>query len=682
MKGRVFLIRAAVIVVLGGTATAGFLLQKPGTEGETAVWGPVEGTSSAWFCTGLMPREGRTEMVAVSNPGAESLTGRLTISGDGRALKTRSIDVPALDTIAIDIGREITPNRAPAEITNSQSAGVVAVVELDGASAAVNSGTYVATGSITDVAVARCGTSLAQRLTVPGGSSLRGVTTDLYLANPLGHDAVSNVSLITEDGMDDPPKLQRLPVLASSQASYRISDESRRKWVLDVEATATAGEVAGLIEVGSDGTRIGPGLARVPGSTAASAAWMFPAYSGSHGASSMLSISNPIPEHRTVEVRIVPDDSVSPTAQESIRPRVLEVPANSAITLTPSPGLGEGARFGVWVEAPDGRPLSASATLGPQPAARGLGISTGEARGYNRWVLQDPVDLGLGTGARVVVSVMNVGDKDATVGVSAFGSGTVSKPPGLEAVRVARRRAVTLDVSSLQLPPEVRSILIDSDTPVIAEATVATGADPASGGFDVMKVSPMQLASPPGGAVSTAGIGVPGGPSTVVFAVALLSAAALVFLLGRRSARDRSERAATEVAIGEGAVLRIAEARRTATTHPQGDPVRLPTFILFSHEDCRACRAVRELLDTVVQRHGGDVAEVTFESERELFESAGVEDVPTTVLVVQEKIEAIWVGPLEGREIEAALAAVVSSDRHLRSPSGSWRPAPTPPRRF
>ncbi|MER3455202.1 MAG: hypothetical protein C4318_08655 [Acidimicrobiia bacterium] len=668
MNGRDLLVKAALIVVLFAAAGAGLVLQKPGTEGEIRGSSTAITTSSTWFCTGLAPRPGRTETIAISNPGAETLSGRLTISGLGKPIKTKSLEIPALTTASLDIGKEITPQTFPAVITDSQSAGVVAVVELDGPSAAVASASDVSTGPVTDVAASACATSLSDHLSIAGGSSVRGSNADFYLANPLGHDAVVDVALISEGGVDEPPKLQKLPVLSSSQAAYRISDESRRRWALAVEATATAGEVVGSVEVTSDGKKLGEGIARITGSAEQSSAWMFPAFSGSGGSKSILSVANPLAERRKVEVRIVPDDSVSPTSSELLSPRTFEVEGESAVTLTPAPGLGEGARYGIRVEAPDGKPILTAATLRPRPPGRGLGISGGHPRAYARWVMQEPEALGLPPGSRSFVSVMNVSDRDATLKVSAFGSGTVSTIPGLESLKIGQGRSLTLDFGSIQLPPGVRTVLVDSDIPVVAEATLLVGNDSAPRGFDVLPLIPLEIPKRTQPALSAefskAGLAVPGGASGIAFGVAFLAAAVLVVVLdrraNRRSAAANNEREGPRMVEGVGylapdVVLSLADRARQTSLSGAGRGASGTVLLLFSHEGCRVCLATRELLDAAAEEYGGAVVEVAYEEEPDLFESARIEDVPTTVLVKKGQLHSVWIGPLCRRDLVAAL---------------------------
>ncbi len=653
MSGRDFLVRAAVILILGAAAAAGLVVQKPGTEGETAASGAAETAVSVWFCPGLQPRQGRTEIISLANPGTETVGGRLSLLGEGKTLKTRPIEIPALDNRSIDVGLELSPSPPPAVITDSQSAGVVAVLELDGP-ASVGAASHIASGAITDVATARCVDSVSERFYVAGGSSVRGAETDLFLANPLGYDAVSNISLLTEKGIDEPPKLQRLPVLASGQATFRISEESRRRWVINARSNNTSGEIAGLLEVSSDGTRIPAGVARLAGNEEASAAWIFPAYSANDGAGSMLSISNPDPETRKVEIRIVPDMAVSPTVSQAVRSFTREIPGESAITLTPSPRLGEGSRFGVAVEAPDGKPILAFATVGSS-SSRGLGITAGEPRPATGWVLHDADALGLPAGYRLVVSIMNVADRDATVRLSAFGNGTVSRPAGLEAIKIERGRETTVDVGSMQLPPGVRSLRIDSDVPIVAEATVESGLQGGPLGFDVLGLHPVRPDRPSPGTVSSAGIGLPGGASTAVFVIAFIGAALLVFALSRGRPEKTGFSTSAQRSLREEAILAIAsDPERRA--RPASDADRANhVFVLFSHEGCRACMAVKELIESVVEGSGGSLVEVCYEKERAPFDAAGVEDVPTTVLVFDGRIEEVWVGPLERRAVTEAL---------------------------
>ncbi len=657
MTARDVLIRAATLVVLGGAIVGAAVFQKPGTEGQTSPAGLEQAQSHAWFCPGLLPREGRREVVAVSNPGSELLTGRLTVAGDGKTVASRALEVPALGSVSVDVGDEISPQMAPAALTDSQSVGFVAVVELDGGTAAVGTGTAVTSGGVTDVAVVACSSRLSSRLALAGGSSVRGAYSDLFLANPLGDDSVWNVSLVTEKGRDVPPRLQKLPVLASSQASYRVSDESRRRWVLDVEADATAGESAGLLEVASDGTRIGSGIARIPSSAEASSVHIFPAYSNGSPDSSMLAVSNPLAEPRNVQVRIVSDDSSSPTIQGGFRTLDLQVPSEGAVTVTPSPGQPDGGRFGLVVEASDGKPVSASVFRRPGQGQQGLGITAGRPRGYTRWVLQDPADLGIPAGSRIEVSLMNVGDKNGSVKVTAFGSGTAASPAGLGEIEIARDRTVTIEVASLQLPQGVRSIVLDSDVPVVAEAALFLGGDQEQAGFDLFELHPVPAARPGLEDLARAGIG-GATSSTVVFAVAFCAAAVLVYWLGRRKNRGDGGLAEFSASLREEVVLRLTEERGAAAG---GQAVRggIPgdILVLFSHEGCRACAAARELLGSVGAAHGAAVLEIRYESDREAFESAGVEDVPTTVLVSGNRVASVWVGPLSAPEVAAALNA-------------------------
>jgi hypothetical protein len=504
MSRRDVVAKATVLLVLSALVAAGFLTQKPGTEGNPGQIGPVSAGTGVWVCSGLFPSAVRKQTVALANPGAEPVTGRLTLQGGGKVHRVRQLTVPGLSATSFDVGLELSPLAAPAEITSSQASGYFAVLELDTDKAAVMEALDQTGGSVTDVAVSRCSKGVTGRLDLPGGISIRGTQTDVFMANALGSDAVVDSFLATEQGTEEPSRLRKFPVLSGSQASIRISDEARRRWVIALRGQTSAGEIDLSGEVRSDGTRVGAGIARLERAPEQSSAWLFPALVEGEEEKAVAVVVNPSEETRIVKARVLPDLSVqeaTPGLSPAGAAASFSVPPKEAVTFTPSPGLGEGARYGLVVESQEDKPILAAVTTWLTPPRRGLGSVTGAPRAERRWVLVGPRALGIGNVSSLQVTVMNTADRTARVKISSFGEGASSPGPGQDSFEVPPGRTSTIDLSGTQVVTGERSLVVESDLPVVAQARLRTEAGQSPQGYDTFLLVPLsQSPSPAAGA--------------------------------------------------------------------------------------------------------------------------------------------------------------------------------------
>lgn len=708
MTARELILKIATLGLLAGLAVAGLVLQKPGTEGEATGIGARATGETLWVCPGLYPRAGRSERIAITNPSAEWVSGRITVHAAGRALAARDLDLAPLSSLSVDVGEEISPQAAPAEITAALSAGFFAVIELGTDRPSVVSSLRQSVGPITDVAVARCGRGVARKLAVPGGTSVRGASTYAFLADPLAHDAVVDASLRTETGIEAPSRLRKLPVLASSQSVVKTSDEARRKWVLGLSLEASSGELDASAEVHSDGTRVGAGIARAERVREESSVWIFPSFLEGSGERSVISVINPLDESRSIEVRVFPDRSLGgdATAVVAPAPAVFEIRGKEALTFTPSPALGDGARYGLVIRSKDDGPILASAMTWQEAPKRGLGLVIGESHSSTRWVLPDPTALAIEPGASLEVGVLNATDKPARVQISSFQAGAVGPLPGVEPFAVPSGRTATVDLGPVRQPSESRALLVESDVPVAVQARIAVSGEGNSWAFDTFMLSPAAESespsplralsrSPLSRSLLTSPISSFGGERRLAWSMGLLGtanrrgwslwllgaivivSAGVVTLLERRGRRgptpdarssvedlglDRSElrRVVAELVASDsgypGGPPRLgSEGPGDSRTADSGSALALPPVgsegpivLLFSHSDCRACASARELLQSASRSVGFRFFELTHESRPEVFEAVGVEDVPTSVVLDSRgELRAVKTGPID-----------------------------------
>jgi hypothetical protein len=609
---------------------------------------------------------------------------------------------------------ELSPLAAPAEITSSQASGYFAVLELNTDKAAVMEALDQTGGSVTDVAVSRCSKGVTGRLDLPGGISIRGTQTDVFMANALGSDAVVDSFLATEQGTEEPSRLRKFPVLSGSQASIRISDEARRRWVIALRGQTSAGEIDLSGEIRSDGTRVGAGIARLERAFEQSSAWLFPALVEGEEEKAVAVVVNPSEETRVVKARVLPDLSVqeaTPGLSPAGAAASFSVPPKEAVTFTPSPGLGEGARYGLVVESQEDKPILAAVTTWLTPPRRGLGSVTGAPRAERRWVLVGPRALGIGNVSSLQVAVMNTADRTARVKISSFGEGASSPGPGQDSFEVPPGRTSTIDLSGTQVVTGERSLVVESDLPVVAQARLRTEAGQSPQGYDTFLLVPLsQSPSPAAGAgqelepptlqqqrtspqlssfleqpasrrlsnwlqggppatsaVAATGLGMPRGASTLVLFGIFALSAVVVLVVGSRRSRSREDDAASDVGAGiDTAALRrllaSVESYSQAAAASKGqvgnegrleDGAANGVIVFFSHKDCRACASVRELLEAGVSTYGYRLLEFEHKKSHRVFEEVGIEDVPTAIAIAPDgEAVAVKTGPIEREWLE------------------------------
>lgn len=104
-------------------------------------------------------------------------------------------------------------------------------------------------------------------------------------------------------------------------------------------------------------------------------------------------------------------------------------------------------------------------------------------------------------------------------------------------------------------------------------------------------------------------------------------------------------------AVGIWTAVRTESRRRTVKTEPLRP---WPAVVLFTSIDCDACEPVRETIQSCAPQ--GIVREIAYQGGAELFQSAGIERVPSVVAIDQRgAVVAVLEGAVGLRRMRRAL---------------------------
>ena len=235
--------RRIVVAVLAALGVVGVVADDPeatrsdaaiAIADEAVVMPPAALSSSAWFCPGGVPGNGGAitddpddesepgpvgDIVYVTNTTARDASVRVTaLSALAGAPRARRYPVAAGASVDIPVS-ELSDEPDAAMMVEPFADGIV-VEELVGAPGR------------DDVAIAPCATQTSSNWYFAAGSTVKGSSQWLALLNPYSADAVVDVTLITNDEVRRPTKLQSLVVGARSRTSVYVNDVADRKTCL------------------------------------------------------------------------------------------------------------------------------------------------------------------------------------------------------------------------------------------------------------------------------------------------------------------------------------------------------------------------------------------------------------------------------------------------------------------
>lgn len=468
--------RLIAIVLVVGLPLGAYLLQKPATQGEQGGL-ELKAGGGVWFCSEGSTDKGIAERIDLANPYAQAAKGRYTVFAGEKRLESEQLTVSGRGRSTIDLDREL--------LGEGPGLQVGAVIELDLTAVAVAQTVSVSSPEATGTMAAPCTSGTAPARYFPGGSSVRGADTYLILFNPFPQDAVVNVDVYTDTGIERPKNLQQFPLFAGRSAVVNLSEEVRRKSALGAVVRAESGQVVSQLVLYSNGERLPAGVALSQGSTDPSSDWYFA--DGNAGMSQMLWIMNPGDTEEEVEVEYFPEGLLTETPP----PQSMRVPPKSETTMTISPGLAPETNFGFVARSVNGSGIFVERMIGYEaPPQHGMSVGPGITSPMDRWLIPNAWGAEQGVPYSNVLMVTNPGSATARLTVGRLDSDAVEVPAGYNEVAVPPGARITLMVSK-EFSAKAMTLVGWSDEPLVVESRVNAIAPKV--GFEVM--APFRLPS-------------------------------------------------------------------------------------------------------------------------------------------------------------------------------------------
>lgn len=410
---------------------------------------PEGALGSTWYCAaGTAAPDGVADLtVHVANPTATVRVGTVTwVAGGGGERVAQAFEVGATATVAL---------RALDAVT---SVTVSAVVEVDGGGVVVEHAVEGALGAD----VAPCASSAAERWHLAAGSTERGAAQALAVFNPFPDDAVVDIGLATDQGRDEPPALQALPIPGGTTVLVDVGDGgTRRRAVTSATVAARTGRVVVDRLQTFDGALGRRGLDLALATPAPALEWVFPDGRTGEGVSQRFHVYNPGDAEAIVVLEVVPDEGGGPVPVERA------VAPQGRLTLdTVEAGVTAGVAHRATVRSVNGVAVVAERELDArEPSlARGWSSELGSPGSAPRWALAAGM---VGEGVDERVAVANGGTTPLTVTVSRLDAGRLEPVDGLESVELAPAGRIDLSLDERIEGEASVSLVVEADGPIV-----------------------------------------------------------------------------------------------------------------------------------------------------------------------------------------------------------------------
>jgi len=449
--------RVVTLVLLTLLVAAGIALaqsEQTGIALRPAARQPVDGptiassqaTSSAWYCAeGTSTVDGRAgETVIVGNLEPHSIDIATTVmpGGDARP-KTQRVRLVAYEQRRISVS----------DLLRVPEPGVV--VEVFGGRAVVEHEIQ----SREDVAVGPCSRAAARIWYFADGSTDRGAEDWLVLFNPFGTDAIVDVSLLTDSGLQGPDAVQALVVPRRSRVSVALHDLARRQSALAVAVHARTGRIVAERSARFDGTDTRKGIALTLGATGSARRWRFPVGDGQEGAAQSVSIANFTDRSAEVSVRVRLDGVTKLPAKD------VTVAANRVVRVDVGVKATSGSGYAVDLRSKRGSGFVAGAFgawATPAPVT-GVMTSTGTVSVDRRWAFA----VGrLDRSGDTSIDALNVGDAPITVQLYAYTAGDPDSPASAPAIALPPGERAVFSLGERSVDPD-QVIVVGADGPIV-----------------------------------------------------------------------------------------------------------------------------------------------------------------------------------------------------------------------
>jgi len=449
------LLIAAIVYRNGDDTTS--VSSRPAVAADDPGLPPPEARSASWFCAAGSSAsgssesggEGAAETVVVTSVADTELSATVTVMPGGNA-------APVSRTVRVGPHREARV--AVADVLETPEPGVV--VEIVGGQAAVAHELR----SDSDIATEPCARRASRDWYFSSGTTVRGSEQTLVLFNPFGDDAIVDVAILTDAGVQEPDQLQGLGVERRSRVSLPIHELVPRQELVAIEVHARIGRVVAERSMSFDGTtpENGParsGLALSLGAMSPRRTWEVPAGTTADGGTTHLVVANfgSVSSHVEVDVLIGDDQTLTPLSTT--------VPARGVVALDVGERVPAGERFAVRVFARtlegDEPPVVAEMLSWWPDASASTSVATtlGSTRPARRWVV--PL---LDVDADATVTVINPGGSPLTAEVLAYDTDG-SEPRSAPSAAIEAGKFATFSLEELGLGG-ARTIVVSSDRDV------------------------------------------------------------------------------------------------------------------------------------------------------------------------------------------------------------------------
>ena len=450
VAGRTAAVAAAAAVVVG---VGVFSLAVPPPQAPAAPSGgavqvaPVGATTSSLFCTsgaGADAGAGATGVVVLTNSTRTVVHGVMTaVAASGTAQTRSAVVVPALGTADV-IPSTGLPAGATAATFAFAGGGVTGTMVI---------------GGPTGWSTAPCASTVAPEWEFAGGSTNSG-PLDLSLYNPTAAQAVVNVSFLTTSGaLLVPQAYQGITLAPRALVVTGLGAYVQGQSGVTTVVQAASGAVVAT-ELDNISTPAGSGLALVAGTAASATTWRFAQTTAVQGGTVNLVVANPGGAQVAAEVSVG-------LSGATVTPRVLEVPAHAASTLTVSAVAGWplGSPYSITVSAPSPIVVGRSVTAPGGAIAPQAGLTMGTPGTAMTWLVVGPGSPGNPLSAGAAIRSLAVADPGATpVAV------TVVPLAGGQPIARARIGAGGLVVFGAAAVGGLRPLVVEATGPVVVEA--------------------------------------------------------------------------------------------------------------------------------------------------------------------------------------------------------------------
>lgn len=333
---------------------------------------PPGAISSTWYCAAGVVRHGfgAGGEVVIANPGATTVTARITVRAKRGASASVDLEVPP-------------HGRAAHGVRKVLSADLAAVrVDIRGGNAVVEHTLSGDRGRSTGP----CTRQTSPEWHMAGGITSRDAREVVVLYNPFPDPAIVDFAFSTSEGRAEPAALTGFVVPGRGVEMVDVGQHVRRRDHVATTIVARTGRLVVDRVQSFDGSAGRAGLALSLAVPAAGVEWWFPDGQVGPGVRELYHFYNPGEEEVAVDLELVLDEGDAEPFQLAVPPQqllVLDVGADGRVP----PGVAHSA----IVRTLDGRPIVAERMIiaGGESNRRGVSLMVGARRQARVWAFAD-----------------------------------------------------------------------------------------------------------------------------------------------------------------------------------------------------------------------------------------------------------------------------------------------------